>query len=481
MANIFERAGMQMAEWIAGYLQTPRETAYKVISSYYDGNHPPQLKTKPGQMDDNVILNWIGLAVDRSISMLIGDEVRFELEDEANQEYIDSIWDANKRQILLHEIALDGAIFGTPFIKIVANGITDPYTGAQLPRLVLLDPKFMTIEVDPLDKSEVEKYIMQFKVKDNGRERVFKEVTRRSTPEDFDLQPESEAPDTWVVEMFEFTNMWTLINSTEFPYPFPPIHHWKNLPTIHSIYGQSEIEQILNAQDKYNFVASNNVKITRYHAHPKTWGAGFTKSEKTSWGADEMVTISDPQGKISNLEMASDLSSSRNIQMDLRQAIFDIARQVDVSGMKEKIGQLTNFGLRLLYGDALAKTDTKRLLYGDAFQEINRRLLVMNGQEGENSRPGDVIWGDAIPVNDKEEMEIDKLALDLGIVDKQTVSEKYQKRYGVEWEDIQSRLSSEQEQEQSLGSLLLRKFNRGEETPPRFGARQNQPPTEVRR
>lgn len=468
MANIFERAGMWMAQQIAGYLITPRERAFKMVQDYYTGDHPAQLKVKSGQQDDNVTLNWIGLAVDRSVSMLMGDGVRFEADgeeadgeeaDSERQEYIDSVWDVNKREILMHEIAMDGAIFGTPFLKIVPNGITDLYTGAQVARLVLLDPKLMTVETDPLDKNKVMRYVMQFRIMDNGREKLFKEVTRRAEPDDFES---NETPDAWIVETFEFANGWTLVDKQEFPYPFPPIHHWKNLPTLHSAYGYSDIEQILNPQDKYNFVASNNIKITRYHAHPKTWGAGFTKSEKTSWGADEMVTISDPQGKISNLEMSSDLSSSRNIQMDLRQAIFDIARQVDVSGIKDKIGQLTNFGLRLLYSDALAKTDTKRLLYGDAFTEINRRLLVMKGYEGEESNPGDVIWGDALPVNDREEMEIDKLALDLGVIDKQTIAEKYQKRYGVEWDEIQTRLTAQQGREGTIGGLLLKKFNQGE-------------------
>jgi hypothetical protein len=459
-----ERAGMQMAQWIAGYLQTPREKVFDFVRGYYTGDHPAQLKIKTGQADDNVTLNWIGLAIDRAVSMLIGDGVKFDVPEgaEAQQEYIDAVWDGNKREILMHEIALDGAAFGTPFIKIVSDGITDPFTGVTIPRLVLLDPKFMDVETDPLDKSEVERYTMQFKIKDKGKERVFKEVTRHARPDDFELGEGEETPDTWVVETFEFLNNWVLINTVDFPYDFPPIHHWKNLPSIHSIYGMSDIEQVINPQDKYNFVASNNVKITRYHAHPKTWGAGFTKSDKTSWGADEMITVSDPAGKIANLEMSSDLSSSRNIQMDLRQAIFDIARQVDVSGMKEKIGQLTNFGLRLLFSDALSKTDTKRLLYGDAFSEINRRLLVMAGYEGEASRPGEVVWGDALPVNDMEEMQIDKLALELGIVDKQTVSEKYQKRYGVEWDEIQARLTQGQAQERNLGSLLLQRFNQGQ-------------------
>ena len=341
----------------------------------------------------------------------------------------------------------------------VPDGLAEPYTGVMYPRLVLLDPKLMTIEVDPLDKSEVEKYIMQFKIIVDGKERLFKEVTRHSMPDDFDLQGEEETPDTWVVETWEFINTWTLINSVQFPYDFPPIIHWKNLPSIHSVYGMSDIEQVINAQDKYNFVVSNNLKINRYHAHPKTWGAGVTKTEKSSWGADEMILISSPDGKINNLEMSSDLGASRSISQDLRQSIFDLARQVDISSITDKIGQLTNLGLRLLYSDALAKTESKRELYGEAFAEINRRLLLMAGAQPVKC---EVVWGEALPVNMSEEMELDKSALEAGIVDKQTVAEKWAKRYGQDWETIQERLQEQRANESSIGAVLLQRFNRGE-------------------
>lgn len=458
MANLMERAGLWMAQQIAGYLQTPRERVFKMVQDYYAGDHPSQLKVKAGQDNDNVTLNFLGLAVDRSISMLVGDNVEFAYPEgsEAMEEYIDQVWDANKRGITLHEMSLDGAVFGTPFVKIVPDGVRDPYTEATFPRLVTLDPKLMTVDTSPFDKSLVLQYVMQFKVSQNGKERMYREVTRRSSDDDFEGE---DGRDTWVIETFEFTNGWSLINKQEWAYDFPPIIHWKNLPSIHSVYGMSDIEQVINIQDKYNFVQSNNLKINRYHAHPKTWAAGLTKTDKSSWGADEMILASSPDAKINNLEMSSDLASSRNIASDMRQGLFDVARQVDISNVSDKLGQLTNFGLRLLYSDALSKTQTKRQLYGDAFTEINRRLLVLAGVV---PVPCEIRWGDALPMNIIEELEIDEKALSMGIVDEQTVSEKYVKRYGVDWETIQQRKQEKQGAESNLGAVLLRKFNQGQ-------------------
>lgn len=462
MANLFTRlaedAGSWMAQKIAAFIQTPREQALKTLQGYYEGNHPAQLKVKQGQDNDNVTANWIGLSVDRSVSMLVGGGVEFEYPEEAKaqDEYIDQVWDANSRRILLHDTALDGAVWGTLFLKIVPDGIKDPYAEAVFPRLVLLDPKLMTIEANPLDKNRVEKYIMQFKVVDNGKERVFKEITRRAEAADFEAEQESE---TWIVEMWEYIAGWRLMDSVEFPYDFPPVIHWKNLPSIHSIYGMSDIEQVINIQDKYNFVQSNNLKINRYHAHPKTWAAGVTKTEKSSWGADEMIMISAADGKINNLEMSSDLTASRNIAQDMRQSVFDLTRQPDISNQPDKVGQITNFGLRLLYSDAITKMETKRELYGEAFREINRRLLIIAGQAGIKC---EVVFGSVLPVDDLADLTLDKQAIEMGIVDKQTVAEKWAKRYGQDWETIQERMQEEKGAESNIGSILLRRFNQGQ-------------------
>lgn len=459
MANIFERAGTWMAQQIAGFIKTPQEEAAGILRNYYAGKHPSQLRVKMGQDDDNVSLNFIGLAVDRSVSMLLGNGVEFDYPEgaEAQEEYINKVWDANNRSILLHDAGVDGGMFGTVFIKILPDGLTEPYTGDVVSRLVLLDPALMRVDVDPLDKNKVNAYIMQFKINRGGKDITLREVTRRAQPDD--LGTAENETNSWIVEMQEWVNGWRTIESVNFPFDFPPIIHWKNLPSIHSVYGMSDVDSILEVQDKYNFVQSNNVKITRYHAHPKTWGAGVTKTDKSSWGADEMVLISSPDGKINNLEMQSDLSASRAIAETLRQGLFDTARQVDISSIADKAGQLTNFGIRILYSDAIAKTNTKRELYGEALTEINRRLLIIAGVQPVRC---ELRWGEMIPVNVIEEMQADQLALDMGIVDKQTVSEKYLKRYGVDWETVQERLLEQQGAESNLGAVLLRKFNQGQ-------------------
>jgi hypothetical protein len=150
------------------------------------------------------------------------------------------------------------------------------------------------------------------------------------------------------------------------------------------------------------------------------------------------------------LETQSDLASSRAFADDLRKAMSEIAREVDSATLEKNLGAVTNFALRVLYGDALDKNDTKRQLYGDAFLELNRRLLVLANWTGEASRPGSVMWGDPLPSNPMEEMQADKTAQDNGWIDKESLANKWFDRYGVEWETIKANNEAQQVKQQEL-------------------------------
>ena len=500
MANYFSNAVNYVGDWFASKLapliNDKMGIGYNILGRYYTGDARPQLKATPTGKDDNVFLNFIGLAVDRSVSRMFRGGVDFVLPEgaETQQEYIDTVWDLNKKEIILYQVGLHGAVYGTTYFKVQPDGVEDPYTEKYYPRLIALDPEIVRIKADPQDMNKVLLYQIRYTI---GRT-SYCEVTRRidveytfdqNTGEAIPAQKAAQAYDgtqaetdqtvIWIVDEWEqsatYGNQMTKTNEIPWEFSFPPIIHWKNLPSLKSCYGDSDIDDSINVQDRENFTVSNIGKIIKHHASPKTIGTGFQVKDMQALdnSPESFHTISNPDAKVFNLEMQSDLVSSRAHAMDLRQAIFDVSREIDISSIADKIGSLTNFGLRVLYGDAIDKNDTKRQLYGDALKELNRRLLVLGGFEKEASNPGSVQWGDAIPVNMTEEITTDKQALELGIVDKETVARKYETRYGVDWETIQERLASQQTADNAnnadIGTQILRNFNRG------LGAEQNNP------
>ena len=484
MANLFQNLTNNLGAWlgaqIAPYINDQLGGGYSVLGRYYKGDHNKQLKQKVGAQDENIIQNFVGLAVDRSVSRLFRGGIQFNLPDgaTAQQEYINKLWDLNKKEIILYQVALHGAVYGTTYFKICPDEVLDPYTGAIYPRLVALDPEIIRIKVDSSDMNDVEQYRIEYTSDEHRDGRMVavshREITRHSKPEDYsdkEMPEDSEAErDTWIIEEWEQYGggAWQLKESVEWPYDFPNIIHWKNLPSLKSCYGDSDIDDAINVQDKSNFVVSNTGKIIKFHAHPETIGTGFSVAQMQKFDAavGSFHAIPNENAKVYNLEMGSDLASSRAFALDLRQSIFDISREVDISSMAEKLGSLTNFGLHVLYGDAIDKNDTKRQLYSDALKELNRRLLVIAGYEMQASDPGKITWGEALITNVLEDMQADQLALGMGIIDKQTIIARYQARYGVDAETVLANLANEtataNAANANIGAQILRNFSQGQ-------------------
>ena len=409
----------------------------QTLLDYYQGQHKRPLKVKPLQQDHNLTVNFVGLVVERATSMLMGPGVEFEFGEgeDAAEEQIEAIYKANSKNILFHRLAQSGAIYGTVYVKIMPD-----FYGPGIHRLVALDPKLMEVETNAEDMEQVERYVMRYTIGSGDGAKARVEITQRNES------------GTWEVQEWESdrTGRMVLTDTLPWPYDFPPIHHWQNLPEPGNVYGQSDISDVIEIQDRLNFVAANVSKIISIHASPRTWGRG-TRGSDQSWGPDQIVWLAGQDAMVQNLEMQSDLTSSMAYIQMLRQALFDVARTVDISSMADKIGSLTNFGLRVLYMDAVNKTKTKQLLYGDGLQTINRRCLALNGIDSDG---GTARFGDALPVNDLEAVNTLQSEIGMGLLSKASAAQQRGYDYDDEQEKIQDETSG------NIGAALLA-FNQG--------------------
>ena len=456
MANVFERLREWFLQPLLGDTYVDKRNDIKNRRNYRNGVQKAPLKSE----DDCVIVNFCGLIADRSVSMLFGKDITFDLPGESDspeQVYIDEVWKANHKQDILKSVASYGTEDGTCYIKLLPDGTADS-NGNLIPRLVVLDPASIVMETEQNDCTIVIRYIIAYTTHDpeTDKDVAYKQVIERGSRLD-----EAEGGyilTGWTILDYHSNNYnsWILDDTNVWEYDFPPIVHWKNLPKNGSPYGSPDInDDIINLQDKFNFVVSNTAKIIKYHAHPKTWGRKFGKPNQANWGVDEMVLSDSDTAMLQNLEMQSDLGSSLNFIKFLRQAIFDIARSVDIDSLADKLGALTNFGLRVLYQDALSKVEDKRGLYGEALIQINHILLELAGFK--NTDGGEIIWFDVLPVDEVGQINALKTDMDLGLVSKQTASNKR----GYEWEDEEQRLADEKVSGDNVGAALLRAFGQG--------------------
>jgi hypothetical protein len=439
--SLFNNFRNWLLEPLLGQAYVQKLTELELHRAYRKGNHKAPIKSA----DDAIVVNFIGLQVDRSVANLFGKEPSFDLPGESDspmQLFIDEVWRVNRKQNLLKQLATYGAEAGTCYVKILPDGAVSKQ-GAYIPRLVVLDPATVSMDALPEDVETIIRYTIAYAIGD----KAIKQVSEHDAETGY-----------WNITDYESINgaRWTETNKQEWEYDFAPIVHWQNLSEPGSVYGRPDITaDLIDLQDKINFVSSNTAKIIKYHAYPKTWARGFTNQARVQWGVDDMVTTSDPNAVIQNLEMQSDLSSSLAFIRYLRQSMFDIARSVDIDSLADKLGALTNFGLRVLYQDALSKLEEKRGLYGEGIVEINHRLLELAGAPDTDG--GEVEWPDLLPANDTEVALALRTDLELGLVSKQTAS-------GLRnyvWEDEEARIANEAQAGDNLGAALLRTFGQG--------------------
>lgn len=434
------------------------------LRDYYDGMHRAQLKVKPNKFDDNLVVNLIGLIVDKSVSALVGDPAdghgltwtfpsETTTKDKSGKsitvkprqiQWLDEQWDANQREIFLHKNALVGAESGFPCVKLVPDGIGDVI------RLINLNPLLLTVETDEQDQETVNKYIIRYIVNENNKQVAYREET---------IPAQDEPPYTsWIIVTKKQISgrTWEVVDSTEWAYSFPPILAWQNLPCTDSPYGRSDIEGTIGIQDRINFLVSNMSKRERLLGFPQRYARNISPQMdggELKMGPDEMPMFQG-DGEIIQLEAFGNISDSVLFLDKLIAMTFGIAREVDQAAMKDKVGAITNFALRVLYRDFLDKLGTKRMLYGAAYQELNRRLLVLGGFEPETCI---INWPDPLPVNEVEETNALKTDVELKLVSIQTAREMR----GYDPEQEQERLATEAANSTNAGGLFLQNFFAG--------------------
>lgn len=432
-----------------------RQKAMDPLIAYYNGAHRRPLKITGLGKDYNVITNHAKTIVDRSVSMLVGAGVEFDLPGEGESEQdkvIDLVWNANKKDVLLHDLVQFGSIYGTPALKIIPDG-KQALDGTVTTRLVALNPYNLSIFTASDDIENVQAYVYRWTAGDTA----WREVTQKLEGV------------WWVtVQKLDRTtgNKWEIVGEPiKWEFDFAPIVHGKNLPNAGRVYGYSDIEGIIDLQDRYNEAQSNRNKILSLQAWAQKYiiGGKFprTKDEQGNefldTGPDKAIEISNVGAEVGILQPDGDLESSRDFTNDIRRDMFDIAATVDHDAMKDKVGQLTNFGLRVLFKNELAKNATKQLLYGDLLLSVNNRLLQLAGYKGANADPGKVVFGDALPSNDTEAVKTLTDEKALGIVSNETIA----KARGYDWKEEQARLANEKKATGNAGSVIIRDFLAG--------------------
>lgn len=427
---------------------------------YRSGYQPKRLRVKPPASDDNITLNFSGLIVERSISLLFGQGVEFDLPGEGESEqdtWLEACWRVNVKQELLHDLADYGATSGTPTILFDVESVYDT-DGTLYPSMASVDPAFVTIITDPENYKKILAYEIRYELRQNANT-----IVRRRYIEP---NADPDAATSWKIHHQEQQgNRWVELpgSPTVWAYDWAPILCWKNLPNAGSPYGRPDLtDDVLDAQDAVNLVASNINKVMRLQGHQRLWSKLFGKATKIDIGPDAVLNSDEPNAELNAIQANGGFSDMLSFLHELRDSMTAIARSTDPATLKDRVGQITNFGLRILYKDAIDKLATKRQLYGDALKECNRRLLILRGEADPD--PGEIVWPEPLPQDETEQVAGYTFDLQNRIASRETI----QTKRGYDPETENERIKKDDKEKQAIdanrGADILRNFmqNRGQ-------------------
>lgn len=473
-----------------------RAAMIRAARDYFDGYHPKPLKVREGDKDSNVIINLCRILITKSVAWLFGDPengeaIKFTIKQadqpkaevesvglgeqgqsqteeheptnskdpaiEKAEQWLSDVWDKNGGAQFLLKLGRRCGITGHGFIKILPAN--EPSNDLGVPRLVLQKTELMSVVRKQDDSETAEAFVIEWKEKRLVNTRL-RDVTVR--------QIITKIVEKWVIGQFVDTGRgeakWQPDGPiVTWPYSWCPIVDWQNL-TSDAYYGESDLEDLPTLNDAINFTASNVNRILFIHGHPRTVGTGFEAGELQDTAVDSFWTIANPNAKVNNLEMQSDLKAAFGFLQYITQSFWDVGRELDLASLRDRIGQITNFGLRVLANNALSKLGEKRLNYGKALKEINSILLELGGFE---VRDTEIHWLHPLPEDATEEVTRLQTELDMQIVSKQTAAEER----GRDWTQEQERRDQEETAEGNIGGALLGAFEKGQSFKPLRSAR----------
>lgn len=393
---------------------------------YYEGRHPEMLKTLPGMPNDNVVVNLARGIVDRGISFLFGKELEWQfdendLTESPAEQQIGDIWDANNKMTLLHEVGQNGFLAGYAAIKVA------PQTDGTI-RLINLNPAELRLFSASDDCDDVYRFVVKYVAEDDrGNEIHHAEVIERQGPRG----------SAWLVTNYRALGGEKAYKQDgtpiDWPYALSPIQYCKNLPRANCPYGYGDLDDP-SLMDALNLTMSATRKTLRLFPDPQDVIEGGSAKGLVRGGSNIWEL---PQGTLKRYEMsAGALDAARQHAIDLRSAIFSGARMTDMATIGERLGQITNFGLKVLFLDFLNLNDTKRILYGGLINRVNHLLADILGL-GEVETA--FTWPDPLPVNEVEQTQAVAAKQKTGLVSDETLTAEM----GYDYDDEQKRIKAQ--------------------------------------
>jgi len=354
----------------------------------YRGEWPDTQRQEPG-VNDNVKLNPARFIVNTGVHYLFGQPFTIAGDFDNRQppqwaQDVDRLLTVNKQMKFFQKLGINGGVSGHVFVKMLATGAGPK---KDLPRWLVIDSSIVSVDTDPHDVDTVLCYTLTYKILVEpypGAGRT-KTMTHRQEIEFKENGVSDFQEPCWQItdsERAEDQTAFRVISRETWPFPWAPIVDCQNLIVPNDFWGLPDLENdVLDMCQQLQLIASNCAKIVRIYGSPRVVAEGITSdmTDEIDISPENIITLPDPDAKLTVLALNADLSSSLATHKMVYDGLREMTQVPEIAtGRTEHATRATSgTQMAMMFAPLVVKTGSKHLTYGELILELIRRSLVL--------------------------------------------------------------------------------------------------------
>ena len=334
---------------------------------------------------------------DPKLDMVLGDELDGSDDEVVQREktegdFLNDVWEDNKKDTLCIEIGQTKSITGEAWVKVQfedPEDLNDPfekYPNGRI-RLSVVPTQFVFPRFNDHDKDKLEHLLIMYPIRTEKETGILFKRTSTTTVIYKEFWTNSE------IVVYEGDKE---VDRMENPYGFIPFVQIKNFPVAGRTRGVGDLDDVIPLNVELNTKKSDVSEVIDYQSAPITlvYGAKIGNLEK---GANKVWGGLPKDAKVENLGLQGDLTASANYIAETKTAMCEIAGIPEtVLGGASAISNTSGVALQYINLPLIERTRIKRNCSTAGLETVNEYILFIAMYHGLIEKPEDISMKDFV-------------------------------------------------------------------------------------
>ena len=334
---------------------------------------------------------------DPKLDMVLGDELDGSDDEVVQREktegdFLNDVWEDNKKDTLCIEIGQTKSITGEAWVKVQfedpedKNDPFEKYPNGRI-RLSVVPTQFVFPRFNDHDKDKLEHLLIMYPIRTEKETGILFKRTSTTTVIYKEFWTNSE------IVVYEGDKE---VDRMENPYGFIPFVQIKNFPVAGRTRGVGDLDDVIPLNVELNTKKSDVSEVIDYHSAPITlvYGAKIGNLEK---GANKVWGGLPKDAKVENLGLQGDLTASANYIAETKTAMCEIAGIPEtVLGGASAISNTSGVALQYINLPLIERTRIKRNCSTAGLETVNEYILFIAMYHGLIEKPEDISMKDFV-------------------------------------------------------------------------------------